>query len=168
MNCKFYKKYYRPLGERYGKFCGNGRIMITEDGIEIVGKRVLSLFVRILIILAILVIAETLTALFRAQSFRYCAAATILAVFCIENWFLKSEKLDIQWAQIDKFVIHEKKEIISFTFLGQSILNPITLGGDCFGKLSILFRSKLPENEYLIPKFLSLTGQPQRKIDHLD
>lgn len=142
--------------------------MITEDGIKIAGKRVLSLFVRTLIILTILIITETFTAMFREQFFRYGTAATILAVFCTENWFLKSDKLDIQWAQIDKFVIDEKKQIISFTFLGKSIFNPIALGGDCYGKLAGLFRFKLLENEYVIPKFLSLAGQPQRKIDKLD
>lgn len=54
------------------------------------------------------------------------------------------------------------------TFFGESFLNPISLGGDSSKKLVEEFRLKIPENEYVIPNFISLTGHPLRKIDRSD
>ena len=168
MNCKYYRQYYRALGERYGKFRGKGQITISEDAMELEGKRVYSLISRILIAVAILIITEIITAALGGEFLQHSAAASVLTVFCVEDIFLRKQGIRVQWNHIDRYVIDEKKKIVSFTFFGKSFLNPIALGGEVFDVLAKTLRTNIPENEYVIEKLFSLTGKPLRKIDRSD
>ena len=168
MKCKYYRKYYKALGERYGKFRGNGQITIYDDYIELHGKRVFSLIIRICIVFAILVITEIVTAALDGEFLRYSGATAVISVFLIDDFLLKTESLKVELKLIDKYVIDEKKKIIGFTFFGKSIFNPIALGGDPFNFLAKALRTKIPENEYVIEKYFSFSVQPKKKIDRFD
>ena len=158
MECEFYDKYYNTFGQRNGKFRGKGQIKILDHAIELYGKRVYPLAVRICLGLAIIAITEIVAAILEG-SFEIdddiLMFSALIAVYATEAIILKSEYLKIDWNLINKYVIDEKKKMIGFTFSGESALNPIVLGGKSFETLSEVFRKKMPKNEHEIERYFS-------------
>lgn len=103
--CEFYSKYYGTFGLRNGRFRGKGQIKTLYHAIELNGKRVYPLVVRLCLGLSIIALPEIVAAIFDGEleiEQDLLMASSLIAGYATEDMILNSGHLKIGWNSINK------------------------------------------------------------------
>ena len=133
---KFVKKRLRPI-QGYGRFRGDGRIVLLDTGIQIKGKHVYSLGARWgfggLIWLGVAILsAGTL------------APGILLIYPIVEYWWLKRETLDVPYSAVKAVVVNEAKRMVALDFVGSRSCTPVVLRSPDWQALAEGIRGRVP------------------------
>ncbi|MBN1473033.1 MAG: hypothetical protein JW914_00315 [Syntrophaceae bacterium] len=155
--CTFKNRHYFVLGDSYGKFRGKGNLIISDKEIIVSGKRLYSVAIRFVIHLIIITLLVLYFALFTVEgltiktlrdiSFIYLFLLGMILSAIYNFLLLKQETLILNWDQIFKYKIDEKKNTIGFMLEKNSAVSPIVLQSDEFTNIVTAFRDKIPARE---------------------
>jgi hypothetical protein len=114
--CHFRKDRVKPLGSRkYGRYRGNGKLILTDIGFTIEGEHILSLGKRWAIGIFLGAIASVFYSLL---------GGIVLGYFLAELVFLKRQSITVTWDNLLRYAFDTKEHLIALDFVGPDWTSP--------------------------------------------
>ena len=138
---KFKKACIKELGiKEYGKYRGNGKVIIDDEGVKIEGRHVKSLGSRWGIGILLVFASGMLTGGAVFLGF-------IPIYLLVEYVFLKKENLVIPWGKIRKYAFVPKKKLVALDFDGPPNTSPAVIQMFSLTQIAIALRSKATDKD---------------------
>jgi hypothetical protein len=158
--CRFKRRAYSSMSViSYSKFRHNGTIGVDDAGLQLQGKRVYTLLVRLIIyavsyIVPVLMIDSILA-----------IVPLCISMYLMEEVILSNEELRLPWNQIKKYEVDGKRDLIALSIENKRSLSPIVFSSPKFKEITTVLRNKIGERERTSK---GLKGVEQRHEEQLE
>jgi hypothetical protein len=138
---KFRKVRVKALGmKQYGRYRGQGKLTIDDEGIKIEGRHVKSIGARwgigILLVIASAIVTMGAVVL-----------GFIPVYLLVEYAILNRENLSIPWAKVRKYAFVPKQKLVALDFEGPEWTSPAVMRTEDLARIAQALREKAPEKD---------------------
>lgn len=143
---KFRKVRFKALGA-YGRYRGEGRLSVSDEGLTIAGRHVYSMGSRWAMALG-LVVASVILSLTMSAGSAWVAPGLIPLYLFVEYVWLKREELQIPWTDVKRFTTDPAGELLAIEFEGPGWTSPVVLKTGRWRELAGWLRQRVPRGEH--------------------
>jgi len=138
---KFRKVRVKALGmKEYGRYRGQGKLTIDDEGIKIEGRHVKSIGARwgigILLVIASAIVTRGAVVL-----------GFIPVYLLVEYAILNRENLSIPWAKVRKYAFDPKQQLVAVDFEGPDWTSPSVMRTPDLARVAQTLRERAPEKD---------------------